>query len=216
NAVGWWGESLARFAFCFAGTYGGMDFRIQVAASDRVRRIHHHTGRRALRRRRGRASALSRRVSVKVEQRENPDRIFATIAIPDGEWLRSFNRNDNLSPGGIERPDSTNAMSTFWSLDLSQPGAQWRTLEFWPGPARMLSVVGVYNGDFFLFSGVSLRGDIAGKPLRQYLKDAYRFTRGKGWRRLSDLPRAAAAAPSPAVALGEQLLVVSGDDGEKV
>ena len=80
----------------------------------------------------------------------------------------------------------------------------------------MLSVVGVYNGDFFLFSGVSLRGDIAGKPLRQYLKDAYRFTRGKGWRRLSDLPRAAAAAPSPAVALGEQLLVVSGDDGEKV
>jgi N-acetylneuraminic acid mutarotase len=55
-----------------------------------------------------------------------------------------------------------------------------------------------------------------GKPLRRYLKDAYCFTPGKGWKRIADLPRAAAAAPSPAILRGGQMLIVSGDDGALV
>jgi hypothetical protein len=46
------------------------------------------------------------------------------------------------------------------------------------------------------------------------LKDAYRFTAGNGWTRIANLPRAAVAAPSPAIAHEGRLLVVSGDDGK--
>src|SRR5262249_13861657 len=70
--------------------------------------------------------------------------------------------------------------------------------------------------DFFLFSGVGLDCDATGKPLRHYLKDAFRFIPGKGWRQIADLPRAAAAAPSPAIVIGDELLIVSGYDGEQV
>ena len=58
-----------------------------------------------------------------------------------------------------------------------------------------------------------MTGDAAGKPVRRYLKDAYCFTPGKGWKRIADLPRATVAAPSPATEYRKQLLVVSGDDG---
>lgn len=118
--------------------------------------------------------------------------------------------------GGIEKPDATNALKTFWSLDLGAAKPQWRELEPWPGPARMLSVAGAGDHSFFLFSGVELSGDAQGKPVRRYLNDAYRFTPRKGWRRLADLPRATVAAPSPAVSRNGQLLTVSGDDGALV
>ncbi len=118
--------------------------------------------------------------------------------------------------GGIDRPDATNALNTFWSLNLAEANPHWRELEPCPGAPRMLAVAGVHGGDFFLFSGVSLGCDAAGKPVRHYLKDAYRHTPGKGWRQIADLPRAAVAAPSPAMTRGDQLLIVSGDDGELV
>jgi N-acetylneuraminate epimerase len=116
--------------------------------------------------------------------------------------------------GGTEKPDATNALKTFWALDLKDSKGKWRELESWPGPARMLAVAGARGSAFYLFSGVDLAGDAAGKPARRYLKDAYCFAPGKGWKRIADLPRAAAAAPSPAINGREELLVVSGDDGK--
>jgi N-acetylneuraminate epimerase len=118
--------------------------------------------------------------------------------------------------GGIERPDSTNALKTFWALDLGEKKPQWRQLEPWPGPARMLSVAGASKDSFYLFSGVELSGDAAGKPVRRYLKDAYYFTSGRGWKQIADLPRATVAAPSPASLHEGKLHIVSGDDGELV
>ena len=118
--------------------------------------------------------------------------------------------------GGIETPDATEAMKTFWALDLSAPELDWRPLAPWPGPARMLAVAGAYDGKFYLFSGAELHADADGKPARTYLKDAYSFVPGEGWTRLADLPRPAVAAPSPAIQWKEQLLVVSGDDGKLV
>jgi N-acetylneuraminic acid mutarotase len=116
--------------------------------------------------------------------------------------------------GGTEKPEATNALKNFWSLDLGAAKPKWRELEPWPGPARMLSVAGACDGAFYLFSGVTLAGDAAGKPVRRYLKDAYCFTPAKGWKQIADLPRAAVAAPSPAIHYQNQLLIVSGDDGE--
>ena len=118
--------------------------------------------------------------------------------------------------GGQSKLDATEATAKFWMLDLKHVNRGWEELEPWPGPARILAVAGVYRGDFFLFSGAELHSGPNGKAARQYLTDAYRFTPGKGWKVLSALPRAAVAAPSPAIVRNRELLVVSGDDGELV
>ena len=119
--------------------------------------------------------------------------------------------------GGIEEPASTNALKTFWALDLAAAKPAWRELEPWPGPARMLAVVAVQDGAFFLLSGTTLSGDAEGKPVRRYLTDVYRYRPSQGWKQLADLPRPALAAPSPAPLLDKTgFLVLSGDDGTKL
>lgn len=119
--------------------------------------------------------------------------------------------------GGLSHPTDTTAASTFWSLDLKQPQAEWKweVLESWPGSPRMLGVAGVIGDAFYLMSGVALHapeGDTV--ALRTYLNDAYRYLPGSGWQRVADLPHAVAAAPGPAFAPPKGgLLVFGGDDG---
>jgi N-acetylneuraminate epimerase len=118
--------------------------------------------------------------------------------------------------GGIEEPASTNALQTFWALDLAAAAPAWRELEPWPGPGRMLAVAAAADGAFYLISGTSLSGDAEGKPVRRYLTDVYRYRPGSGWKQVADIPRPAVAAPSPAPVLqGSRILVLSGDDGSK-
>lgn len=119
--------------------------------------------------------------------------------------------------GGIETPTATTALHTFWALDLDAPEPIWVELDPWPGPERMLAVAGVHEGSFYLFSGAKLSADADGKPVREFLRDAYCYTPGQGWKQLADLPRAAVAAPSPAHFVGSLgLLVFTGDDGLNV
>jgi len=119
--------------------------------------------------------------------------------------------------GGIESPQATRTLETFYALDLSDISGGWRELEPWPGAGRMLAVSAVQNGCFFLVSGTDLSADSEGKPMRRYLSDCYRFDLKAGWSRIADIPRAAVAAPSPAPTLGaSQFLVIGGDDGSKV
>lgn len=119
--------------------------------------------------------------------------------------------------GGTESPLATESLKNFWSLDLSQDNARWRELEPWPGPGRMLAVAGQSEGGFYLFSGAALSAGEDGRPVRSYLRDAYRYDPERGWRRLSDLPRPAVAAPTPAPAWGTSgLLILGGDAGTDV
>jgi N-acetylneuraminate epimerase len=116
--------------------------------------------------------------------------------------------------GGTDTPDATKAMKNFWALDIGKSGAAWRELEPWPGPARMLSMAASVGGSFYVVGGTSLTSGANGKPVRTYLKDAYRFTPGKGWQRVADMPNPAVAAPTPApVANDHSFLVSGGDDG---
>lgn len=121
-----------------------------------------------------------------------------------------------LVAGGIETPTATSALNTLWALDLAAPHPAWRILPPCPGPARMLAVAGASGGAFYLFSGAALTAGADGKPVREYLRDAWRYTPASGWERLADLPRATVAAASPAVEKEGALLVVSGDDGANV
>ncbi len=119
--------------------------------------------------------------------------------------------------GGTAKPDSTSTLKKFYALDLAAAQPAWRELEPWPGAARMLAVAAAQDGSFFLASGADLSAGADGKPVRTYLKDAFRFTPGKGWKRIADLPRAAVAGPSPAPTIGEtQFVVMSGDDAAQL
>jgi N-acetylneuraminic acid mutarotase len=114
--------------------------------------------------------------------------------------------------GGIKTPDSKSTENSFWSLDLSRPRSawQWQVLPSWPGPSRMLSVAGMHEEAFYLFSGARLE-----EGQRAYLKDAYRFKPSTGWERLADLPTPAVAAPATAYHNGkDQLYIFGGDDGK--
>jgi N-acetylneuraminic acid mutarotase len=143
-------------------------------------------------------------------------RNFPRLPRPTANGCGALVGNIFYLAGGIEKPDATNALHTFWSIDIAARKPVWKELEPWPGPARMLAVAGAGNGEFFLFSGVELSSDSTGKPVRHYLRDAYRFAPREGWKRISDLPRAAAGAPSPAIRHNGQLLIISGDDGTQV
>jgi len=127
--------------------------------------------------------------------------------------------------GGVDHPEGTRALHTFWALDLSQPPGKmaWQELIPWPGPARRSAVAAAQDGSFFLISG-QVEADEKGEPKRvsPYLTDGYRYTPGKqtgegDWRKIADVPHGVAAAASPALALGESHIgVLSGVDGSRL
>lgn len=116
--------------------------------------------------------------------------------------------------GGLDTPAATRPRSIFLSLDLDKLSAGWKRLEPWPGAPRMLAVAGAQDGSFFLFGGTDLLPGPDGKPVRRWLRDAYRFTPGRGWKKIADLPHTLVAPPSPASTVGPgHLLLLGGDDG---
>ena len=119
--------------------------------------------------------------------------------------------------GGLESPNATSTLKTFFALDLAASTPQWKELAAWPGSSRMLAVAAVQDGSFFLVSGTDFSADAAGKPERRYLADAYRYQPQLGWNRIADIPHPVVAAPSPAPTIGpSQFLIIGGDDGSKV
>jgi N-acetylneuraminate epimerase len=118
--------------------------------------------------------------------------------------------------GGTTTPTATNALNNFFSMDLKAKQPRWQTQEPWPGSARMLATAGAHSGSFSLFGGAALKPDVDGKPVREWLRDAWRYTPGQGWKRIADLPRVAVAAPSPAPLVDGRLLILGGDDGAQV
>lgn len=121
--------------------------------------------------------------------------------------------------GGLEQPGAKASLHRFRTLDLSQPRAKmaWEVLEPWPGPARHQAIAAVQDGSFFVVSGMRLEPDASGKTTLAvpYLSDAYRYTPGTDgaagrWARIADLPRPTAAAPSPAMTLGQSHFAIFG------
>ena len=103
-------------------------------------------------------------------------------------------------------------MSTFWSLDLKQPGATWRELPPCPGKPRILGCMAAVDGVVHLFSGAALHADKDGKPEREWLNDAWAYEAATGWKKLPNMPRVAVAAPNPAPVIDAKIYILGGDD----
>ncbi len=118
--------------------------------------------------------------------------------------------------GGIEAPDSAEASTSLWSLDLAaEPAMQeWKTLPPLK-TGRILAQSAVVGGQILVAGGADLFRDRDGKVQREFLKDAWLFDTGqKRWSRVADLPRSIVAAPSPGISAGPSTAIfLSGDDG---
>ncbi|QEL17960.1 galactose oxidase [Limnoglobus roseus] len=118
--------------------------------------------------------------------------------------------------GGQEKPDATSTATAVYRIDLSATRPKWESVEACPGGGRMLAVAAGFDGAFWLVSGVDLVAGKDGRAERKYLKDAYRYDPASGWKPIADLPRPAAAAPSPAPTDSSGFFILGGDDGTQV
>ncbi len=116
--------------------------------------------------------------------------------------------------GGQTAPDGP-ASDAVWLLDLAAAEPAWRAGAPIPTGGRILSVAAAWRGAFHLFSGAALEpdGDDGFRRRQPYLAEAWRYEPAADrWTRLADLPRPAVAAPSPAIALGWDMLAIPGGD----
>jgi N-acetylneuraminic acid mutarotase len=117
--------------------------------------------------------------------------------------------------GGLDRVDAATAQRAFLALNLDDRAAGWKQIEPWPGPERILATAGAVRGAFCIMGGARVSKGPDGKPVREWLRDGYVFSPGRGWRRLADLPRGAVGAPSPAPVVDGKLWLLGGDDGSQ-
>lgn len=119
--------------------------------------------------------------------------------------------------GGRSSHESNEPVYKVWVLDLESSTKAWAEIEPWPGLPRFNAVAGAYNGDFYLFSGITMVEKDSGEWERKILIDAYSFKLGSGegsgsgkWIRLADMPRGTGAAPGPAILLQPAYFVITG------
>jgi N-acetylneuraminate epimerase len=102
-----------------------------------------------------------------------------------------------------------------WALDLTRTEAGWRELPPLPGPGRSCPTAGAVDGNFYIFGGINIHSDGAGKK-QTYLKDAYVYRPDGGWLRLADMPHAVSFAPGPAATTADgRIMIFTGDDGTR-
>jgi N-acetylneuraminic acid mutarotase len=123
--------------------------------------------------------------------------------------------------GGRDDPNSQTATRALRSMDLARPDSRWQSLPDCPGPGRIMPIVVVAANALYVFGGIEIRPDNAGraKNIAPYLQDAWRYiagphaTPGK-WERLASLPQPLAGSPSPAWLMDPNtILICGGVDG---
>jgi N-acetylneuraminic acid mutarotase len=117
--------------------------------------------------------------------------------------------------GGSDVPGEKTALNRLFAFDLKAASPQWRELESCPGAGRILPVAAVVDGAFYVAGGAGLQ-ETNGKMARAYLRDAWSYRPGAGWKQLADLPKPAVAAPSPAPVADSKFYIIGGDDGSLV
>jgi SSS family solute:Na+ symporter len=121
--------------------------------------------------------------------------------------------------GGMSAPDSARPHGELYWSDLAR--GEWSSFQSDALLPRQLAIAGSHGDHFFVFSGVDLENRDGNPSARVFLKDAWKIDIGLkrrsselAWEQLTDCPRPMAAAPSPAIPLGvEHLVMFGGDDG---
>jgi N-acetylneuraminic acid mutarotase len=121
--------------------------------------------------------------------------------------------------GGLASPAATKALGMFCSIDLGAAAEErrWREHPTWPGPQRILPVLGTLAGKLYLVSGAELVLEPAATTTvtRRFLDDAYEFDpQTDTWHTIASCPVPLVASPGPALPLGgSRLAFLPGDDG---
>lgn len=110
--------------------------------------------------------------------------------------------------GGQASPASAVALRRGWQFRLGDAKAGWQPLPPWPGTAVMLPAAAAAGHAFYLVGGAELAGS---PPVRQFRSAVFRFSPGRGWEKLADLPHPSQAG----YAIGHEgdLLLLGGNDG---
>lgn len=116
---------------------------------------------------------------------------------------------------GSTEPGERSASGKVFRLRLGTRGAAWTELPPIPAEPRILPVIAGLPEGFCLIGGAALERN-AGKPVRRYLRDVWRYHPVHGWDRLPDLPNPSVAAASPAPVDRNALYVAGGDDGSRL
>ncbi len=132
--------------------------------------------------------------------------------------VASVLNNSVYLAGGYVAGTPKVSQNVFWQLDLTATTPQWQTLPSWSGPTRALPVSAAVGGAFYLISGIDISPLDGKEGPGVYLKDAHRYTPGRGWERLPDVPWSVIAAPSsaPVTETPARVFVLGGVDGRQV
>jgi N-acetylneuraminic acid mutarotase len=117
--------------------------------------------------------------------------------------------------GGADQPGEQTVLNRLFALNLEAVEPRWKELEACPGKPRLMPVAAAVNGALLIAGGAALE-PTNGRVARVYLRDAWRYQPGAGWKRLTDLPKPSVAAASPAPVAGSKFYIVGGDDGSLV
>lgn len=108
--------------------------------------------------------------------------------------------------GGVLSPTAAEASNRLYVLDSNSPSNGWRRAPDLPADGRFQCVAGTDGRSLFIYSGIVPGSASGGAPVRRspYLREVWRYTPAKTlsdgrWTRMNDMPREAAAAPSPAI-----------------
>ena len=112
--------------------------------------------------------------------------------------------------GGSLSVGEQDSESRMWIYD---PAADaWSEGAPLPGRGRFLHQTATVGDALYVLGGIGLKPGEDGRQVRDMLTEAWSYTEAGGWRRLADLPRYCAAAPTPAPVFGEKIYLLGGDD----
>ncbi len=113
--------------------------------------------------------------------------------------------------GGSLAPGEQDAQNR---LFVYTPGTNsWSKRTPLPGRGRFLHEMAVINDSLYVLGGIGLKPGEDGRMQRDMLTEAWEYSLSSGWKRLADLPRYCAAAPTPAPVFGGDIYLLGGDDG---
>lgn len=112
--------------------------------------------------------------------------------------------------GGSFAVGEQDAQNCLWVYDPEADA--WQEAEPLPGRGRFLHQMAACGDEIFVLGGIGLKPADDGRQARDMLTEAWSYSLAGGWKRLADMPRFCAAAPTPAPLFGGKFFLLGGDD----